>query len=761
MIRTNVILTILIALAAIWPAVAAFSATIDLTVDGASEYVVVLSSDASPSEKWAATELVNHIGAISGAKLPVRTAAETVPAKAILIGDGDAVRSLGVAIDAAALGTDGFVIRTVGDRLVIAGGRKRGTLYGVYTLLERLGVRWWSPTETMVPTMSTIVLDGMDIRQVPKLEYRDMMYGDMFSEEGRLWAARNKVNGMAWQNEAPEKLGGRYEFVGNLVHSYMGLLAASGVEVTDDMLALNDRGQRAGTQPCLTHPKVLEAMVKAVIDKYRANPNARFVVVGQNDNRGYCRCDRCQAIAEREQSQAGPVIVFANQVAEAVEREIPGARITTAAYQWSRKPPAHVKPRPNVNVTLCSIECDFAHPFAAGTTEVNKAFRDDIIGWSKITSKVYIWDYTTNFRHYLAPHPNLDVLTANVKFFADHGAAGVFEQGAHTCAASEFAALRMWVLARSLWSPDADATALLEEFLTGFYGPAAPAIRRYIDIMHAAGRKDDFVMRCFTMLDAPYLAPATIAAAHVALRKAEQAVADNEVYARRVRHAHMPIWYVLLKSGPGSRTWRTTEAGVGPMTFADLAGRFTGVVGEWKVNSIAERNPIGPWLQWLAHYAKLTASGESPVPPELKDAPAGAYRLIQAAQTGGMNKWLEPQAGASDGWAIQCPTNAWLVRHAFSDHNDFVPGKTYRLFVRVRGAVEPDADGRAWACGIRSSGRDKTLRVAARQMTDDRWHTYEVGQWTPRRGDYFWFAVQDTAVLKVAYLDCLWLVEAD
>ena len=41
---------------------------------------------------------------------------------------------------------DGFVIRTVGDRVLIAGRGARGTLYGAYAFLEEpLGVRWYMP----------------------------------------------------------------------------------------------------------------------------------------------------------------------------------------------------------------------------------------------------------------------------------------------------------------------------------------------------------------------------------------------------------------------------------------------------------------------------------------------------------------------------------------------------------------------------------------------------------------------------------------
>ncbi|NLF30580.1 MAG: DUF4838 domain-containing protein [Planctomycetes bacterium] len=737
----------------------AAAASLTLVTAGASDYVIVRSGDASASEQWAVTELVDHLKQMTGVELPVRDAAAPLPAKAIVIG-GSPAAALGVTIDADGLGDDGFIIRTVGDRLVIAGGPRRGTLYGVYTFLESLGVRWWAPNETTVPTRPTVTVGDLDIRQVPVLEYRDFMYGEMFSPEGRLWAARNKINGMAWA-DAPEQLGGRYEFVGNLVHSYMGLLGDSGVQITPDMLALVD-GKRQNTQPCLTNPKVLEAIVKAVIAKFRQNPDARFVVVGQNDNHGYCRCDACQAIAAREESQAGPVIVFANQVAERVEQVIPGARICTAAYEWSRKPPAHVKPRPNVHITLCTIECDFSRPFAEGASEVNEAFRDDIIGWSRIVDKMFIWDYTTNFHHFLAPHPNLDVLTANVKFFADHGAAGVFEQGSHTCRSAEFSRLRMWVLARSLWNPQADGAALIEEFLAGYYGPAAPALREYIDAIHGPVRREAQVVRCFMPLNSPYLAPETIARAEAACRKAEAAVAGSEPYASRVALARLPIQYVLLKAGPGSRTWKTTETAVGPMSFPAMAEAFTATVRRWDVNQAAERHGIEGFLGWLADYSRHLSNGSAPVPPELADLPPAAYTLIQACQGERGAQWYVSAEGASDGWAVRCDTTGWLIRYHFGADSGLDPQRTYRLFVRVRGDVADGASGDAWSCGVRGDGnRHVTLRVAADQMPDAQWRAFEVGRFRPADAQYFWIALQDTKVLNRIDLDCLWLVAAE
>ena len=53
-----------------------------------------------------------------------------------------------------------------------------------------------------------------------------------------------------------------------------------------------------------------------------------------------------------------------------------------------------------------------------------------------------------------------------------------FEQ-TNTSPGHEFSELKSYLLARVLWNPDADADAVIDEFLAGYYGAAAPWSRRW------------------------------------------------------------------------------------------------------------------------------------------------------------------------------------------------------------------------------------------------------------------------------------------
>ena len=741
-----------------------------LVADGTAQAVIIVGEAASPSEKFAALELRDHVEAMSGAKLDTYSSLGELPAimaTPICVGvdalpEDDPLRS-GVA----GLGDEGFVIRVARGRPVaIVGGGRRGTLYGLYEFLERLGCRWWTPTESTIPKMKTIAVPPMDVRQSPRLKYRDIMSREAHGPAGQLWMVRNKLNGMIWK-DAPEKLGGRYPFGGKmLAHTLMDLLKTHGIEITPEMMSMDDRGRRAGPgsrrhQLCFSSKPAIDAMIRAVVAEYRKNPDIHFVMVGQEDGHNYCRCPECQAIAKREESQAGPVIHFANAVAEAAEKEVPGAAVAVNAYVWSRKPPKTLRPRKNVHVVLASYECSFGQPMATSTAEPNVAFRGDLERWDELAEKLYVWDYTVNFLQYLMPHPNLDVLAPNVHYYADHGVVGVMEQGAWNCLGPEFGALRQWVVAKALWNPEAKNRALIDEFLRGYYGPAAEALGRYIDVTHRFVREHpDWVQGIYRHTNSPHIAPAIIAEAEAALRQANKAAhkSGDQIILRRVRHARMPVWYVLLKMGPGSPMWRAVEANLGELSAVDVARDFRRVVRDYEMNEVYEGGPGKAFFEWVAEYGRRCASGRIPAPAELADADWQRVRLIQGCQMDRGAAWYVRTDGASDGWAIR-PANGRQVLHYLSDTNDFTPGRTYRAFVRARGeGIAADATGEVWSCRVGS----RDLSVTAEQLRDGLWHTFEIGTVKPQgigtaiESQLLW---KNRDRIKSVAIDCVWLAE--
>ena len=192
--------------------------------------------------------------------------------------------------------------------------------------------------------------------------------------------------------------------------------------------------------------------LKNVKKLLRENPLATSIQVSQNDWSNPCRCTKCAAIDNENGSHAGTNIYFANKIAEGIESEFPNVHIDTFAYQYTRKTPSKIRPRKNVLVRLCTIECSILRPLDSGNP-LNEAFVRDMKEWAKITKNLFIWDYVTNFRSYMMPCPNLNALAPNLRFFAENSAAGVFEQGDAFCSAGDFVLMRNWVISHLMWNP--------------------------------------------------------------------------------------------------------------------------------------------------------------------------------------------------------------------------------------------------------------------------------------------------------------------
>ena len=421
----------------------AFAQTnLPLATNGQSDFVIALASDAVPAEKTAARELQKYIQQISGANLPVKSETN-VPEKApqILVGAGPRVRKMLANQNWNALGADGIVLKTIGNKLILAGGRPRGTLYAVYEFLETLGCRFWAQGEETIPTQKTVQIPALNVVYIPPFSYREHYTNSV--QQDPIFATRMRENGH--HQPQSEEWGGHYSIIG-FVHTFDALLPPSKfLKEHPDWFA------EGAQQPCLTNLAARGEIIKSVLEKVRTNPAAGIISVSQNDNIARCQCATCKALEAVEGSPSAPLLETVNAVADSVKKEFPHFLVETLAYQHTRKPPKTLRPRDNVVIRLCSIEADFSKPL---DSESNASFRDDITGWKAIAPRLYIWDYITNFTNSIWPHPNFRVLGPNLRFFAANNVIGVFEQGdAYSNGTGDFPQLRAYLVGKLMWNP--------------------------------------------------------------------------------------------------------------------------------------------------------------------------------------------------------------------------------------------------------------------------------------------------------------------
>lgn len=514
-----------------------------LAEGGKTAFSIVVSEKATEPEKHAATELARFLKDISGAEFPVRADAPG-GAPAILVGP-DAAAGIFSPGEIADLGLEGYRIRTKGAILAIAGGRPRGTLYGVYSFLEDyLGCRWFTPDVSRIPKRDRIEVPPLEVRFVPRLESRSTDYPNSRDAD---WAVRNKINGT--QTNLDARRGGKIAY-GPFVHTFNAILdpAVHFAEHPEWFSEVNGKRISGHTQLCLTNPEVLRIAIDTVRRWMRDQPAATIFSVSQNDWYNYCTCKECSRVMEEEGSPMGPYLRFVNAIADAVRDEFPDKAVDTLAYQFTRKPPKKTVPRPNVIVRLCSIECCFAHPLAV-RPEIDKAnadFAADLRAWGKISNRLYIWDYVINYAHSIMPFPNLYSLKPNINFFIENGVRGIYEEANYFSRGGEFAELRTWIIAKTLWDPTYDTDRAIDEFLDGYYEAAAHPIRRYIDLIHGKAKMDEIHFRIFDGPRSKLFSEDVLRRATELFAEAEKAVSDRPEVLHRVRVARLPVDYVRL-----------------------------------------------------------------------------------------------------------------------------------------------------------------------------------------------------------------------
>jgi len=535
------------------------AASLTLAREGRTVYSIVESVAATEPEKYAARELAEFLNRVTGATYPI-VAESAASGRGQRIYVGWTRFAAGNGVTSSTLGEEEWVVRTVGDELIITGGRPRGTLYGVYEFLEReVGCHWLDRNTEIIPSKPTLAVGPLNVRKKPWCWQRWLHSPTGTPDDAWRFLVRNKNL--------------RYDFRGRRDFfpegAFYPLNGSPGIHHTFSMFVNgNDwfktrpeyfslvQGQRVPAnnssgpgQLCLTHPDVLRLTaenLRKFIAKDRAEatakgcPPPKVYWITQNDvYHAHCQCAACQAIVTREGGESGPLVEFLNAVAQDIGRDYPEILVGTIAYNLTSTPPKRVRPRSNVLIGWCDVysKCDGIRPLSHPYNIKNYT---EITGWAKIAPRLAIGDdYWTALGYYSifpTPYAIIDCVASDLKLFADLGVESFFAETAdYMEAGQQFIPLKFWLGYQLLVDPHQPVEPLIQTFMDGYYGAAAGPMREYLryqrrridqDAQFQALRDEPHKLKC---LDVDFfltsqrlfdeaesrLDPANLAAAHV------------------------------------------------------------------------------------------------------------------------------------------------------------------------------------------------------------------------------------------------------
>jgi hypothetical protein len=476
--------------------------------------LIVLAPDATASEKFAAQELATYLGKITGQAIKVEEAKSTPATKQPLIVLGR--HPLNADLQLQKLGVEESVMMVEPNRVRIVGGREpetklsdgkiflrdRGTLYGVYNLLDSLGVRWYRPENwgEFVPQMSRITLPLGRSTSKPVYKYRYGIANYRWWEDetyeqrhmAQLWAVRNRQNTDLYG--APPEYGGFY--IVDFSHSYERLLPrAKYFDKHPEYYALRD-GKRSNapfTQLALGNPAVQDAVAEKIIALAKAAEVQEifsiepedFSLWGEEPESVAMDDPNLKAAFGSGPSMSNRVTAFNNIIARKLAQAVPGAKVGWLAYNTHTEVPTKVKKlEPNTVVQVAAYAgaySDYSKALLDPTSEANARFLKVLDGWGKLTT-VMVHDYFSGYQWH-GPMPLVATMTDRLREYRRHNVIGVYSETHQSWGPQ---GLDLYLYTRLLWNPDLDVQRELNLYYQNYYGPAAAPMKAYHELIENA-----------------------------------------------------------------------------------------------------------------------------------------------------------------------------------------------------------------------------------------------------------------------------------
>jgi hypothetical protein len=707
---------------------AAGASGVTLVEKGQDPLPVVVAPDSSATVRHAARELSGYLGRVSGADFAVVT---DVPS------DRPAIR-LRVSRDSD-LGEEAYRIRTAAGGLEIVGGGDRGVLYGAYDVLERYaGVRWYAPDYTRVPSRPTLSLPPLDVRRAPRFGYREVFFREA---DDPAYSAHNRLNGRSGQRLTKARGERPGEFTPLRRLRIFNLVPPD--RYRGDHPEYYGGGQLRFADPAVQ--RIAADAARDFLSRWRERGH-RYLVIEPADRGTYYHEGRDGRLIERYESPSAAYVDFVRAIAEAVGEAYPDVTVLALAYGWSREPPRGMDLPENMGVMFAPIARDHGRRLDA---EANRAARRDLIGWNGLTHHIVYWGYQTDFAGYLQPYPNLDTLDGDASVLdAAAGVEGWFAQGAYNTVGAEFSNLRAWVLAHLMWDPARKAQTLIDDFLQGYFGDAAPWVREYIRLLNASAAAAGERLGTKVPPSAAYLDTDTLRQAEALFDRAARAVADDPARKRHVRSARMAVDYAVLASPE-----------VPDGAWVNRRARLQRLESSMKaVGMSAYREGRGHPPKEL--LAALSIDRQRPTVPEVcRGKPATSCRRAQdlafdlaggariVADTAASDGAAARQDGDRRAWGIQLPLDRLLPAQG-----------DWRVYLQVR--VEGGDEGTLLKSGV-YPGRHRSVQREALGADDGYALVALPGTWQADASRYVWVAPKADAGIDAVYVDRIVAVRED
>lgn len=401
---------------------------------------------------------------------------------------------------------DSFAIETSENGIIVAGVNDRGTLYGAYDLLEKLGVKFFAPAfeyygknAEFVPASNSIKVKALQEVQEPDFTIRRKYVEEGWSHSADNipalidWMAKNKLNTLVvpydyiaqgntrwddWREKLIPELNKRGMMVEVGGHGFESFLRKDkyGAAHPDWFIS----GYNVFN---IASDEAVNAYVDEVVAYLKARPEISIFDAWPPDVATWP-----PAVISKFGSNANAYAYVVNKLHGAAARELPGVRIEAIAYASHDQPPS------SQYMYDESVLIDFAPYFRSyrdtvfdPNSSVNKPSIDLIQKWkSAYKGDLTMYEYYRRYAFHSLPVVFPQLIGQELPFYKTLGVTGI---GTYSEPGDWITfEVTHYILARMSWDADVNPQQLLKDYVESRYDAASKEMSEYIRLVEEAGR---------------------------------------------------------------------------------------------------------------------------------------------------------------------------------------------------------------------------------------------------------------------------------
>lgn len=388
---------------------------------------------------------------------------------------------------------EGFRIFTKDKAVCVLGSGKYGNAYGIYELLNRMGVDFLFPGELgeVIPANPNLSIPDIQAEQIPSFVIRKPWATGWIKAKKdeqkniMLWQIRNRI-------QVNRDLTAEYAAGGHIWEKFRDKKYNKYYEQHPDIASLqilpDGTTKYSRWQINSTNPHAIEMVADYIRETFAANnyPKDKNITisVGPADGDGFSQDSQTMELRRlRRDPVTGDwdntdlIVKLTNDLFAKLLPEYPNLKLGFFSYHTYANFPVREKPHRNLILEIADITQSRFH----GACDAERApsrmlYKDTLEQWTKYGTKFYFWHYDWNLADGMLPYTRIRIAGEDMPYEHKLGALGYQTESCYTTSNN---APHNYLEAKLMWNVTGDWKSIVRDFCAKAYGKGAAPMEEY------------------------------------------------------------------------------------------------------------------------------------------------------------------------------------------------------------------------------------------------------------------------------------------